>query len=478
MRSFALLAAIAAIASAAEECLSTGNADDCWTDSSIKDAIAAGTDQYTWARYETTTADDYNLGLIRLVGDNAGDAFVAAEDAKGPVLLLHTAFSDCLDWLNSDDPAIDSIPLQLAKSGFDVWLGCRRGTFLSRTHQTLDADDDAEEYWNFDTQTVGENDTPAMVQKIKDEAADASSCVQIVNHSFSTAEVLSYLAAEATADETISQVINLAACAIPTYQLGGVLDEGDDRRMLEGDAPEDVRNLHALVEEDVKVGRELGHRWYLSESYWARTEAYCEHHPDSCRRYCDYYPYYCDQFCERFPEFCVPDDIQNYYNFLDLVRAKGIYSFYGPNWEDQVDRVCHWVGNWSHTCISLRASLDKGYKEMSVKQLEHLWQVDYTESFARFNEDFLENGWIEDPDVIDISGVTVQSGSAYVPGDATCDPEINQTTLASLSPFYSEFTDESITHSNVNTANDNATLLTYLNVNLLAKANSCINEDD
>lgn len=111
MRSFTLLAAIAAIASAAEQCASTGNADDCWTDSSIKDAIAAGTDQFSWARYETTTADDYNLGMIRLTGDNAGDAFVADEDKKGPVLLLHTAFSDCLSWLDSDDALVDSIPL-------------------------------------------------------------------------------------------------------------------------------------------------------------------------------------------------------------------------------------------------------------------------------------------------------------------------------------------------------------------------------
>ena len=104
--------------------------------------------------------------MIRLTGDNAGDPFVADEDKKGPVLHLHTAFNDCLSWFDSEDPAIDSIPLQLAKAGYDVWIGCGRGTFLSRTHETLDADDDAEEYWNYDSKILGENDTAAFVAGI------------------------------------------------------------------------------------------------------------------------------------------------------------------------------------------------------------------------------------------------------------------------------------------------------------------------
>lgn len=82
-----------------------------------------------------------------------------------------------------------------------------------------------------------------------------------MNHAYATAETLFYLAEDATASNFVSQVINLAPCAIPTYQLGGVVVEDEVRRLSEADAPEDVRELHAIVEEDVKMGRELGHKW-------------------------------------------------------------------------------------------------------------------------------------------------------------------------------------------------------------------------
>lgn len=131
----------------------------------------------------------------------------------------------------------------------------------------MDADDDAEEYWDYDTQVLGENDTAAFIAEIIAETTVSSfgstvcEKVQIVNHAFATAEVLSYLAASPDAERFVSQVVNLAACAVPTYQLGGVVVEDDVRRLSEADAPEDVRELHAIVEEDVKMGRELGHRW-------------------------------------------------------------------------------------------------------------------------------------------------------------------------------------------------------------------------
>lgn len=351
----------------------------------------------------------------------------------------------------------------------------------------MDADDDAEEYWNYDTQTLGENDTPAFVQEIIDNTIDGSTCerVAIVNHSYATAETLSYFSSAIDGDRFVSQVINLAPCAIPTYQLGGVVVDEEERRVLsEADASDEIRNLHAIVEADIKEGRELGHSWYLSESYWARTENYCNHYPASCRKYCDYYPYYCDQFCERFPQYCVPDDIEHYYNFLHLVKSKGIYSFYGPNWEHQVDMVCDWVGHWSSTCLSLKSSIDKGYAEMSCKQLEHMWQNDYNEEFATYNENFLEDGWIIDASTlaVDVSGINVDVRNAYTSVDLTCDPEVNQGVLNNVTPFYTEFIDDSITHSNVNSANDNSNLLTYLNTVLSTSANSenttCGDSDD
>ena len=62
--------------------------------------------------------------------------------------------------------------------------------------------------------------------------------------------------------------------------------------------------------------------------------AFCNKHPASCEKYCDWYPDYCEEFCMRMPQFCVPEAIENYYAFLDIVDELRIFSFYGPDWEN------------------------------------------------------------------------------------------------------------------------------------------------
>lgn len=78
---------------------------------------------------------------------------------------MHSVTKDCRDWLEeSADAATDSIPKQLFDAGYDVWLGCARGTIFSDKHETLE--NDSEEYWDFNTETIGNQDVPAMVAKI------------------------------------------------------------------------------------------------------------------------------------------------------------------------------------------------------------------------------------------------------------------------------------------------------------------------
>lgn len=55
----------------------------------------------------------------------------------------------------------------LANEGFDVWLGGIRGCKLSRKHQWLNPELDAEKYWNFSWQEMGEYDLPAFIEYIK-----------------------------------------------------------------------------------------------------------------------------------------------------------------------------------------------------------------------------------------------------------------------------------------------------------------------
>ena len=168
----------------------------------------------------------------------------------GPVLLLNTATRDCRHWFTEtvDYQNYDSIPKQLFDAGYDVWIGCKRATIYSDLydddhHHEEDEDafappfmlkhteDNEEDYFDFNTGTIGENDVPAFVRKILEKSRndDTNECkkVQIIGHSLGGAEALVTLSSfPVTSERLISHLINLAPCPIPTYQ------QADDRRVL------------------------------------------------------------------------------------------------------------------------------------------------------------------------------------------------------------------------------------------------------
>lgn len=126
------------------------------------------------------TQDEYVLQMIRFMGDENGDRLVVRDsngdpvrtDANGKpvtsdgnggfvdmnndaiaenltfktelqnkrhaVLMTHTATKNCVDWLTASAVGVDSIPKLLFDKGYDVFLGCRRGTEYSRTLAGLD----------------------------------------------------------------------------------------------------------------------------------------------------------------------------------------------------------------------------------------------------------------------------------------------------------------------------------------------------
>ena len=121
---------------------------------------------------------------MRFLGEADGTAVTST---KGSILLLHDTEQDCLNWFENANVAGSgtqgSIPVMLYKDGFDVWMGCRRGTAPSFKHATLDLTDatDLATYWDFDSTDIGKNDIPAMVGTIlktyRDANADA--CNQV-----------------------------------------------------------------------------------------------------------------------------------------------------------------------------------------------------------------------------------------------------------------------------------------------------------
>lgn len=131
-----------------------------WTD--LNTLVADHSGDYAWQFFQVTTEDDYEIKLFNFSGDSAGDP-TANQFSKSSVLFLAPARQDCSWWLNVQDDAYDSIPKQLFDMGYDVWLGCKRGTQFSLTHDTLNSVDDAEQYWNFNTDTIATKDIPRMV---------------------------------------------------------------------------------------------------------------------------------------------------------------------------------------------------------------------------------------------------------------------------------------------------------------------------
>lgn len=174
MKNFYSVVAAAALAS-----LSSAQSFDCTSDISPNDEatcdvnpwfaeIVNTTGNNKYEAVEVTTADGYILNMFRFTGGPDGDPIPGH---GSPVLLVHGEAGDSTSWFNGivDAP---QVPSTLFEQGWDVYLSNRRGTYASRTHETLDPDTDAAQYWDFSQDEVGKEDIPAMVSGILKQRLD------------------------------------------------------------------------------------------------------------------------------------------------------------------------------------------------------------------------------------------------------------------------------------------------------------------
>jgi pimeloyl-ACP methyl ester carboxylesterase len=101
---------------------------------------------------EITTEDDYVLGVHKISSkiQNA---------TKYPVFLMHGFLTTPMSFFLTHET--NSLPLILADSGHDVFLGSRRGTKYSTKHLHLSTE--SREFWDFDSHEIGHFDHKAII---------------------------------------------------------------------------------------------------------------------------------------------------------------------------------------------------------------------------------------------------------------------------------------------------------------------------
>lgn len=105
------------------------------------------------------TADGFTLQMQRV-----RDAKVYKEGAP-VVLLQHGLLSDGVMWVTHRD---QSLAFQLARLGYDVWLGNNRGGIFARSNLNYDPDENPKEYYDYSFYELGKYDLPAEMDYVLD----------------------------------------------------------------------------------------------------------------------------------------------------------------------------------------------------------------------------------------------------------------------------------------------------------------------
>ena len=173
---------------------------------------------YTWDPHTVPTDDGYFLTLFHITGKTDTGPFTPT---KPPVLFNHGNYQDAASWLSDssnyseeDDGSVDVVPyhLQLADSGYDVWLGNNRGTWYSQGHVEYDAVED-DEFWMYTWGDMGLYDDTANITRIKQETGYDK--VFYVGYSQGTIQMfyaLSHL--QDWMAENLLKVVQLAPCFV------------------------------------------------------------------------------------------------------------------------------------------------------------------------------------------------------------------------------------------------------------------------
>ncbi|KAK4880452.1 hypothetical protein RN001_008598 [Aquatica leii] len=118
--------------------------------------------EYPVEVHQIRTEDGYILETHRIPhGKNNRNS-----TSKLPVLLIPGLLCGSAEWINMGETK--SLGFILADHGYDVWLANYRGTTWSRKHETLNADTNKNEFFNYSFHEIGAYDLPANIDYILD----------------------------------------------------------------------------------------------------------------------------------------------------------------------------------------------------------------------------------------------------------------------------------------------------------------------
>jgi lysosomal acid lipase/cholesteryl ester hydrolase len=155
------------------------------------------------------TKDGYILGMHRIVNP------LLPRNSK-PILLWHGIGTCSRDFVINDGKGSinettemvgNNLAFELAKKGFDVWMGNTRGNVYSRNHTFLDPEKDRE-FWNFTIDDLVKFDLPNTIDYILEKTGESS--IRYIGHSQGAQIMFALLASQLQYNDIINLFVAMA----------------------------------------------------------------------------------------------------------------------------------------------------------------------------------------------------------------------------------------------------------------------------
>lgn len=167
--------------------------------------------------HHVITDDGYILGIFRIINSK-----VPTHKLKRPIILWHGLMQWSNDFINNspgghinehiDDRNVgNNLGFELAKRGYDVWLGNTRGNAYSRNHTHLAVD--SWKFWNFSLDEMILYDVPAVVKHVR--KMSGRNKIGWIGHSQGNTIILALMSINPEYSQIVEPVIFLA----PSYTL-------------------------------------------------------------------------------------------------------------------------------------------------------------------------------------------------------------------------------------------------------------------